>query len=81
MQGVTRGRDGAIGGRKQAGIDAPISWARGDFSAFSERKEWCMRKKSRLSDYLNRGLRRAFRAELGFDDGEEKMSIERAMDL
>ena len=79
---MTRGRGCSIGGRKQAVIDAPTSWARGDFSAFFRKEKIWYAEKSRLSDYLNRGLRRAFRAELeGVDDGEEKMSIERAMDL
>ena len=63
---------GAIGDKKQGVSEDPDSWARGDFFAFSARKEWCMRKKSRLDEGLNRGLRRGFRAELGrVDDGKE----------
>ena len=73
LLGVMRGRGCSIGGRKQAGIDAPDSWARGDFFAFFHirKRDWDAEKSS-LSEGLNRGLMRGFRAELGrVDDGKE----------
>lgn len=67
---------GAIGDRKQGVSETPSSWARGDFSAFFQNeKDAGMRKNQGSPMAFNRGQRRDFRAELGIDDGEEKMSI------
>ena len=64
---------GAIEDKKQGVSEAPISWARGDFFAFYERKDVVYAEKSSLSEGLNRGLMRGFRAELGGDDdGKER---------
>lgn len=74
LQGVMWGRDWSDRRQKTGCLRGSGLMGEGRFfRIFSDEKETGMRKKSSLSEGLNRGLMRGFHAELGrVDDGRER---------